>query len=199
MTKTHNLIQGTDSWHQFRLEHNGASEAAAMLGLSLTTKRTELLRMKKTGLAKEFSDWVQRNVLDHGHAVEALALPIIEQIVGEELYPSTLSDGRESASCDGLTIAGHIAAEHKQWNARIAGLVADGILPEEHEPQCQQVLMVSKADKLLFVVSDGTAERMVYMWVYPDPVWFDRLRAGWRQFDADLAAYEPTELSLIHI
>ena len=43
-----------------------------MLGLSKSTTRNELLRIKHSGMAKEFSDWVQRNVLDKGHAVEAL-------------------------------------------------------------------------------------------------------------------------------
>ena len=32
-------------------------------------------------------------------------------------------------------------------------------LPEEHMPQCQQVLMVTGAEKLLFVVSDGTPDK----------------------------------------
>jgi len=40
----HNLIQGSPEWHQFRLEHDGASEAAAMLGLSKKVPRNELLQ-----------------------------------------------------------------------------------------------------------------------------------------------------------
>ena len=58
----HHLVQGTPEWHQFRLERDGASEAAPMLGLSKKTARSELMRMKHTGLAKEFSDWVQEHV-----------------------------------------------------------------------------------------------------------------------------------------
>jgi hypothetical protein len=41
------------------------------------------------------------------------------------------------------------------------------------------------------MVSDGTANKMVYCWVKPDPEWFERIRAGWAQFEADLAVYEP--------
>ncbi len=51
--KTHNLKQGTPEWHQFRLNHFGASEAAAMLGISNKVTRNELLHMKRTGQAKE--------------------------------------------------------------------------------------------------------------------------------------------------
>ena len=52
-------------------------------------------------------------------------------------------------------------------------------------PQCQQVLMVTGAERLLFMVSDGTRENMAYVWVEPDTNWFDRLRAGWAQFNKE--------------
>jgi predicted phage-related endonuclease len=185
----HNLLQGSDDWHAFRFDHHGASEAAAMLGLSKKVTRTELVRMKATGLAKEFSDWVQENILDYGHEVEALARPFAERIIDDELYPVTLSLGRESASCDGLTMAETIGFEHKQWNAELAASVAAGVLPDEHQPQVQQQLMVTGAEKWMFMTSDGTEENMVWMWVYPDTSWFARIVAGWEQFDIDVANY----------
>ncbi|HAL70252.1 MAG TPA: endonuclease, partial [Verrucomicrobiales bacterium] len=55
----HKLVQGSPEWDQFRLQHHGASEAAAMLGISPTTRRTDLLKAKHTGLPKEFSRFVQ--------------------------------------------------------------------------------------------------------------------------------------------
>ena len=192
--ETHDLIQGSPEWLQFRFDHDGASEIAAVLGLSKLTTRTELLRMKKTGITKEFSDWVQRNILDHGHAVEALARPLIEAIIGEDLYPVTCSMGRTSASCDGLTFDDRIAFEHKQWNAALAALVATGVVPDEHLPQCQQVLMVTGAEKLIFGVSDGSPHNLVYCEVFPDPEWFDRIKAGWAQFHIDLAEFVPLEI-----
>lgn len=187
----HNLIQGSPEWHQFRLEHFGASEAAAMLGLSSKVSRTELLHMKHTGTAKEFSDWVQANILDYGHEVEALARPLAEELVGAELYPVTCSAGPLSASCDGLTMAEDVAFEHKQWNEALAAAVASDVLPDEYMPQCQQIMMVTKCEKVLFVVSDGTSGRFVSMVVEPDPEWAARISAGWDQFWADLAVYEP--------
>jgi predicted phage-related endonuclease len=189
----HNLVQGTDAWHQFRATHFGASEAAAMLGLSPKVKRTELLHMKHTGSAKEFSDWVQKNILDYGHEVEALARPMIEEIIGEDLYPVTCSDGHLSASCDGLTMTEDTVFEHKQWNEALATLVRAGVVPDEHMPQCQQLLMITRANRVLFTVSDGTPERLVYTEVSPDPDWFQRIKDGWAQFAKDLECYVPIE------
>jgi predicted phage-related endonuclease len=191
----HNLVQGSPEWMQFRLEHFGASEAAAMLGLSTKVKRNELLHMKHTGTPQEFSDWVQENILDYGHEVEALARPIVEEIIGDDLYPVTCSLGRLSASCDGLTMSEDIAFEHKQWNAGLAESVRGGALPDEYWPQCQQIMLVTGAKKVIFVVSDGTAENMERIEVEPDEGWFERLRAGWAQFERDLAEYQPREIT----
>lgn len=185
----HDLLQGSDEWHQYRLEHFGASEAAAMLGLSKTTSRDELLYAKSSGIAKEFSAWVQKHILDHGHEVEALALPIAERIIGKSLESETFSRGLLSASCDGNTLDVSVVWENKQPNKSILAQVRNNELPEEHCPQCYQILLVTGADKLLFTVSDGTDENTASMWVYPDAVWFGRLVDGWSQFEIDRANY----------
>ena len=190
----HDLIPGSEQWHEFRFVHHGASEAAAMLGVSTKTKRTELLHMKHTGSKKEFTDWVQKNILDYGHHVEAQARPLVESIIGEELYPSTHSFGKLSASTDGLTMSGRVAFEHKQWAKELAGSVMAGILPPDHAPQCQQILYVTGADALIFVVSDGTPGNLVHMMVYPDPEYAARLVAGWDQFDRDLSDFVPMNI-----
>lgn len=192
--QVHDLIQGSDAWIAYRAEHHGASEAAAMLGLSKKMKRSELVRMKATGLGKEFTAWVQENILDHGHVVEAQARPLIEKIIGTELYPVTCSLGRLSASCDGMDMMETVVFEHKQWNAELAASVAGGVLPEEHMPQCQQIMLVTGVRRVVFVVSDGTEDNRVFMDVLPEVAWFERIVAGWEQFDLDVAAYVPTEV-----
>lgn len=191
---THDLVQGSDEWDEFRLVHFGASEAAAMLGLSPKIKRNELLYIKFTGSPKEYSDWVQEHIFDKGHELEALARPLVELEIGEDLYPVTMSIGQISASCDGLTMDERTAWEHKQYNEALFGAVSRGELPEEHKPQCQQILMVTGADVLIFTVSDGTDENKVSMKVHPDQEWFEKIRAGWLQFRKDLATYEPRDI-----
>lgn len=193
--KIHHLTQGTPEWEQFRLTHFGASEAAAMLGLSKQVGRNELLHMKHTGNAKEFGEWVQTNILDYGHEVEAMARPLVEEDIGDDLYPVTCSDDDDklSASCDGLTMVYDTAFEHKQWNAELAAAVSAGFVPDTHMPQCQQILMITGAKRVRFTVSDGTRENFVWIDVEPDTKWFDRIRAGWAQFEKDLTAYQPRE------
>lgn len=189
----HKLVQGSPEWDQFRLQHHGASEAAAMLGISPTTRRNDLLKAKHTGLPKEFSRFVQERVLDKGHAVEALARPIVEELIGDDLYPVTCSRGKLSASCDGLTDDKLTAFEHKQWNDELAAQVAEGTVPDYHMAQCQQILLVTAAERVIFTVSDGTRDNMVHTTVVADAEWFNRIERGWDQFDQDLATFTPVD------
>jgi putative phage-type endonuclease len=191
MKIVNNMQQGSTDWLQFRATRFGSSEAAAMLGLSPYTTRTELLRIKHTGLDREFGDWFQRNVLDKGHAVEAATRPLIEDQIADTLYPAVCQgEGRLVASCDGLDLDIRLLWECKQWNEALAAEVTAGRVPDTHMPQCQHQLLVTGAERLLFTVSDG-ADRIVTTEVLPSPEWFQRLRDGWAQFEKDLAAYVP--------
>lgn len=199
MRVIHHLKPNTPEWLAYRSQHDNASEAAAMLGLSKVTTRNELLAIKHSGVAPEFDDWMQRNILDKGHTVEAKARPIAVGIIGSALYPVVVSDERLSATCDGLTLSDKVAWEHKQWNKILAAIVRGGIVPDEHLPQCMQILLVTKAESLLFMVSDGTPENMEWVEVFPDPAWFERITFGWAQFHKDLASYEPVEAAPVVI
>lgn len=192
--KIHNLIQGSPEWEQFRLDHYTASEAPAMLGLTNKTTRDELLRMKSTGNAKEYSSWVENVLFANGHKHEAMARPIVEKIIDDDLYPVTCSDGSYSASCDGLTLDGKIGFEHKDYNEQLAIAVENKDLPSEYMAQCQQILMVTGANKLVFVCSDGTETRRESMEIFPDSGWFQRIKDGWRQFEIDLKEYKPRDI-----
>jgi len=188
----HNLVQGSPEWQAFRATKFGASDAAAMLGISPYQTRNELLRQKFTGTGKEVSADLQR-VFDKGHEAEALARPIVEGHIDAELYPVVCSRGDLSASCDGLTMDDAIAWEHKQYNADLFAAVSAGILPDHHMPQCQQALLITGAERLLFVCSDGTADNFASMWVEPDYEYQAKIIAGWRQFQVDLEAFKPVE------
>ena len=191
----HEMAQGSTEWLAFRANHDGSSEAAAAIGISKKTSRTELMVLKSSGMQKEFSEWVQKNILDHGHEVEALARPIIERQIGTKIYPVVRSRGRISASCDGLNMAGTVGWEHKQWNEKLAASVSAGELPDDYMAQPQQCLMVTGAEKWIFTVSDGTEENMVSMEVLPDLEWFERILSGWSQFHKDLDGYVPVKIA----
>ena len=194
MTKQiHNLKQDSPEWHQFRLNHHGASEAGAMLNISPVTKRDELLQIKKTGLPKEFSDFVEQRIFAEGHRVEPLAREIVEQAIGDDLYPVVYSLGKLSASCDGITMDETIAFECKQFNQSLFDGVKAGDVPPYHMAQCQQIMMVTGAMSVYFTVSDGTPENTTWTIVTPSQQWFDRIADGWAQFDADLESFVVVE------
>ena len=187
--KIHNVLQGTQAWHDLRANHRTASEAPAMMGASKYQTRNELLEQKKTGKVKEVTP-AQQRIYDKGHAAEAAARPIIEKRIGEELYPIVGTANGLLASLDGSTMTGELIFEHKLWNADLADKVSRGELDPHYYWQLEQQLLVSGADECLFVVSDGTEENMATMTYKPVDGRADQLIAGWAQFDKDLETFE---------
>lgn len=192
--KTHKVTQGSAEWHALRANYHTASEAPAMMGASKQMKRTELLHAKKTGLDRDISWWVQKYLFDKGHEAEALARPILEARIGEDLFPVVGTEGELLASLDGCTMMGEIVFEHKMWNEQLAADVRAGDLDAHYYWQLEQQLLVSGAEKVIFVCSDGTEANFVSMEYFPVTGRAAKLVAGWKQFEVDLDVYEPTEV-----
>lgn len=200
--KTIALEQGTPQWAAHRAAHFNASDAPAMLGISPYKTRAALLREVATGIREDVDAATQRR-FDDGHRFEALARPLAEQIIGEELYPCTgvLEGSKFSASFDGLTLLEDTAFEHKTLNdvlrglADLAGGVLDGdLLPEHYRAQMEQQCLVSGAPRVLFMASKWDGETLVserHGWYKPDAELRARIIAGWEQFGRDLANYTP--------
>lgn len=189
----HNVVQSTKEWHELRAKHFTASEAAAMMGVSKYTSRQQLLHEKATGQAPEFTP-SQLRIFARGHAAEAGARPIVAKIVGDDLFPVTGTSEEHPhllASLDGITMLGDIVFEHKLWNEALAENVRNDIIEPHYFWQLEQQLLVSGAEKAIFVVSDGTEANMVWMWYEPVPERRQDLLAGWEQFAKDLAEYKP--------
>lgn len=182
-----NVKPNTDEWIADRRKYKNASEASIMMGASANVTRNELLFMKTTGLDQEFSDWVQKNVLDYGHDVERLARPIAEEIIGEELYPVSATDdeGRLRASFDGQTMLEDKNWECKQWNKQKAADVEAGKVPECDYWQLVHQQAVNPGSETLYMVTDGTKEKCVHVWFKASDDDIKRLNAGWKQFDED--------------
>lgn len=191
--KIHNVAQGSAEWHALRANYFTASEAPAMMGASKQMKRTELLDAKKTGIDRDVSWWVQKYLFDKGHEAEAMARPILEARIGEDLFPIVGTDGNLLASLDGSTLLGETLFEHKMWSEQLAADVLSGDLDPHYYWQLEQQLLVSGAEKVIFVCSDGTEENFVSMEYAPVPGRAAKLVAGWKQFADDLAAHELSE------
>jgi len=199
--KTLDLVQGSQEWLDARFKHPCASEAPVMMGASTKATRNELLHIKATGDEKVFSDWVQKNLFDKGHEYEAMARPIAEDMIGDELYPVTATDddGYLLASFDGITIMENVTFENKMWNERLAECVHNKDLPPEYYWQLEQQLLVSHAEYCLFAVSNVTKNNFVSMEYYPVPGRAEQLLAGWKRFDEDVKNYQPVETKVVPV
>jgi len=187
--KIHNVAQGSAEWHALRAQHFTASEAPAMMGASKYQTRTELLTLKKTGIAQDVTP-AQQYIFDKGHATEALARPLVEVMIGEELYPVVGTEGNLLASMDGATMLVETLFEHKLWNESLAAQVKAEDLAPHYYWQLEQQLLVSGAERVIFVCSDGTAENFVSMEYRPVAGRAEQLVEGWKQFEADLLNFE---------
>ena len=193
----HKIIQGTPKWHEFRAQHLNASDAPAMMGESPYKTRDALLREKATGVVAEVSSETQRR-FDDGHRFEVLARPLAEKIIGEELYPVVGSNGKFAASFDGMTMPGDVIFEHKTLNAALAAIDPDEELPLYYRIQMEHQLMVSGAEKCLFMASKWDAAGQLigesHRWHSPDLALRQRIVDGWAQFERDLTGYVPPEV-----
>ena len=198
--KTHSLIQGSPEWLAHRAQHFNASDAPAMMGCSPHETRTQLMHRLHTGIAPEVDPETQRR-FDAGHRFEALARPLAEKIIGEDLFPVTGSEGKYSASFDGLTMVEHIAFEHKSLNAELRFALVKGRtgadLPLMYRVQMEHQAMVSGCERVLFMAShweDGALLAEGHCWYEPDLALRAQIVAGWEQFEKDLAEYVPSEI-----
>lgn len=196
--KTHSLIQGSPEWMSYRAKHFNASDAPAMMGCSAYKTRTQLMQEMHTGMTPDVDAATQRR-FDDGHRFESLARPLAEGIIGMELFPVTGSEGKLSASFDGLTMCETITFEHKTLNDELRKSIkrdneAD-CLPLQYRVQMEQQLLVSGAEKCLFMASKWINESLdeeQHCWYYPNLQLRQKIIDGWIQFEHDLAAYVPT-------
>lgn len=193
----HNLTQGSPEWLAYRAQHFNASDAPAMMGVSPYKTRAELLRELHTGVAAHV-DTAQQKRFDNGHRSEALARPLAEEFIGAELYPVTASEGRLSSSFDGITMDERTTFEHKALNNELRKVLLDEDsgpqLPIYHRVQMEQQLMISGAERVLFMASqwdaDGGLVEERHCWYYPDLTLRQQIVDGWAQFEKDLATFE---------
>lgn len=207
-----NLTQGSPAWHQHRAQHWNASDAPAMMGCSSYKTRSELVRELATGISPEADAATERRFAD-GHRFEALARPLAEEIIGEELSPCVGTEGKLSASFDGLTFMNDVGFEHKSLNQGLRDAFADidtvapeyreakagRLLPLQYQVQMEQQAAVAGCERILFMATkwapDGTLLEQLHCWYTPNPVLRAQILAGWEQLALEVAAYVPPDAS----
>ncbi len=194
---THDVQQGSQEWLDLRNKFFPASDAPAMMGVSPYKTREDLLKERSTGIIPEVDAATQKR-FDDGHRFEALARALAEEIIGEELFPVVGSEGKYSASFDGLTMLEEICFEHKTASGALIDAIEAGNLPEHYRIQMEQQLMVSGASKCLFMASKWTENDQLVIkrscWYEPDMKLRERIIAGWEKFEEDLKNYTPREV-----
>lgn len=192
-----NVIQGSPEWAQHRATHFNASDVPAMLGVSPYKTRNQLLHEMATGIVPDVDVATQRR-FDDGHRFEALARPLAEKIIGQELYPVVGSEGKLSASFDGITMDNTTIFEHKSMNAELRNMDEPESLPVHYRAQMEQQLMLSGANACLFMASAWDSDDKLieekHCWYQPDMVLRDQILQAWTQFAIDLKNYVPSEI-----
>ena len=181
-----NLIQGSPQWHAHRAQHFNASDAPAMMGCSSYKTRSELIKELATGLGQEVDAATQRR-FDDGHRFEALARPLAEEVIGEDLSPCVGTSGKYSASFDGITFMHDVAFEHKTLNDTLREAMFDGCcgdaLPLQYQVQMEHQAMVADSiEKVLFMASKWDGDQLVeerHCWYYPNLELRAKIIAGW--------------------
>ena len=200
-----NAIQGSPEWHAHRAQSLNASDAPAMMGCSPYKTRAQLVREMATGVTPEVDPATQRR-FDDGHRAEALARPLAEQEIGEELYPvvgytdwdTSAGMRRLSASFDGLTMLEDVAFEHKSLNDTLRDAMQPGCtgadLPLMYRVQMEQQLAVSGAGRVLFMATswdaEGTLIERRMCWYEPDMELRTQIMTGWALLLQDVIAYQ---------
>lgn len=190
-------VQGSELWLSIRAKHFTASEAPVMMGVSKYKTRSELLHEKHTGIVPDI-DAAKQRLFNAGHEAEEMARPLVEALLGEDLYPCVGMLEVEGlpllASFDGITMAGDAAWETKLYNAKLCASVLMGELEPHYWAQLEQQMVVAGLDRVYFTCTDGTEGEMVGMWYESIPERREQLIAGWKQFASDLAAFVPIEV-----
>lgn len=134
---------------------------------------------------------------DDGHRFEALARPYAEKFIGAELYPICGSRSIYGASLDGLTMEQSINWEHKTINEAIRAANTAADLPMVYHIQVAHQFLVSGADRTLFSATrfddEGALLEEKHLWIEPNPELIESIKAGWKQFQADLECYVKPE------
>ena len=198
--KTIQVTQGSTQWLDLRRQYDTASECPVMMGASKYQTRADLMRQKATGITPDV-DPRQQALYDRGHATEGASRDILEEKTGEAFYPVTAVDEARKllASVDGITMDDSTLFEHKLYSQSLAAQVQAGDLDPHYYWQLEQQLLVTGAEKVIFVCSDGTPDNWAQMEYRAVPGRADQLIAGWKQFNEDLAAYIPSPADVVVI
>jgi predicted phage-related endonuclease len=202
-----NLEPGSPQWLEHRAKYRNASDAPSVMGADPHRSRNDYLLARHRGFHPDVSNFKQ-GILDSGHRIEALARPLPEKIIGEELYARVYTRGILGASLDGCTFDGSTNWECKRLNEELrqalphsgpntVDLNDAADLPLRFRIQMEQQLLVRGAERCLFTAAHEEGGQITdarHCWYESDPQLRERLLAEWNQLEEDEENYTPPEV-----
>ena len=182
------LEQGSEEWLAERKTSDGtASELPIAAGKSQYKTRTQLIEEKK-GVEEKISSFTQE-IFARGHKAENEARDILEEERLESFFPKVFKCEIEGlsllASLDGISYDGKTIYEHKLWNKELAENTRAGLIDEKYSLQLDQQLLVSGAEEVVFICSDGTTEKKEMLIYKSNEEKFKNIVSIWKQFKID--------------
>ena len=147
------LIQGSPEWLAMRQTKIGASDAAAIMGLSLYKTPYQLWE-EKLGLREV----VINERMRRGSAMEEEARKEFEHLTGFTVFPDVRFHHDYPwmmASLDGISIDDRVLVEIKNVNRSDHQTALDGKVPSHYFPQCQHQLMVTGLPYMYYYSHDA--------------------------------------------
>lgn len=187
--KIHNLKQGTRRWHNHRKKYRNASDSPVVMGVSPYKTRGQYLKERVLDLYMPIAN---DYILQMGHKWEALARPIMEQLVGEKLFQVVATRGPWSASLDGFTLLGEVVTEHKMLNDSIRAASTIEELPIHYKVQMEHQLLVTESRTNLFCATQWEGDFMTdckHFWYEPNLLLRGKLIQAWEEFEAEVRFY----------
>lgn len=165
-----NIIPNTSAWHEWRFKGLGASDVAALFGLSPYKTKRDLF-MEKMGFG-EPEDEDKSFIFQRGHDTEIEIRELFKAHTGIELNPACFENDFFKASLDGYDkVLGVLEAKFVGKEVLKKAATTNEI-PKHHEIQVQAQLHTSESDKVYWgarapkvkegvVVEIGRNERLI--------------------------------------
>jgi putative phage-type endonuclease len=142
------IVQGTSTWHNWRNQGIGASDAPIIMGENPWKSREQLLKEKLNG-----SIVSPNAAMARGTVLEPKARSRYERLVGIEVRPVCLQSTLFSwlrASIDGLALDGSSVVEIKCGNSIYEYVASKRQVPKYYFGQLQHILAVTDLSKIDF-------------------------------------------------
>ena len=161
------LTQGTPEWHLWRREGIGASESAAVMGLSPWSTPFKVWE-DKTGRAPAFEG---NMATQRGNELEGKARALYEMLTMTDMTPACAAHPKYSfmrASFDGVSEDGKKILEIKVPGKETHEAAKAGEIPIYYQTQIQHQLMVSGAESCDFFSYNEKDDSSGMITVLPD-------------------------------